>query len=293
MNVIIVIAMQGTPPRDFPQDEIAELFTLHTQLEHTYDSKRESLKQRHAKLDKKIRNWPRTEHSDPLVATSQHLSEFIKQVTGHEVIVAFSEYISPSVDEALDLAIKKGADKVVVTSTIMACTGAHSEVDIAAAIERAQARHARIPIVYAWPFEISEVARFLTTHISRFMLGEVADDSGYSLSALTVEDPATRPGVLYEPQAGKKPVAVEFIVGNVSGEQFSTSWYDATLVDAEGFAYRAEGGVVDGVLESLDLNPGEKVRGWSGFIIPEDSTPASLKYEFDYKLMLQVRLAAE
>ena len=176
MNIIIVIAMQGTPPRDFPSSEVAELFTLHTQLEHTYNSKPEPLKRRYTELDKKIRNWPRTEHSDPIVATSHNLSVFIKQVTGYEVIVAFSEYISPSVGEALDLAIRKGADKVIVTSTIMACTGADSEMEIAIAIERAQARHIGIPIVYAWPFEISEVTRFLTAHLSRFISGRVADD---------------------------------------------------------------------------------------------------------------------
>jgi len=169
MNVIVVIVMQGTPPRDLPQYEVAELFTLHTRLKHIYSSERESLEQRYAELDKKIRNWPRTEHNDPLFATSQQLSVLLKQVTGYEVIVAFNEYCSPSVREAIDLAIKRGADKVVVTTTIMTCVGGQSEIDIAAAIERAQAQHTGIPIVYAWPFEISEVARFLTTHITRFI----------------------------------------------------------------------------------------------------------------------------
>jgi len=158
MNVIVVIVMQGTPPRDLPQ-----------YVKHIYSSERESLEQRYAELDKKIRNWPRTEHNDPLFATSQQLSVLLKQVTGYEVIVAFNEYCSPSVREAIDLAIKRGADKVVVTTTIMTCVGGQSEIDIAAAIERAQAQHTGIPIVYAWPFEISEVARFLTTHITRFI----------------------------------------------------------------------------------------------------------------------------
>jgi sirohydrochlorin cobaltochelatase len=169
MNVIIVIVMQGTPPRDFPQYEVAELFTLHTRLKYTFTSERESLEQRYAELDKKIRNWPRTEHNDPLFATSQQLSVLLKQVAGYEVIVAFNGYCSPDVNEAIDLAIKKGADKVVVTTTIMTCVGGQSEVDIGAAIGRAQAQHTGVPIVYAWPFDISEVARFLSAHITRFI----------------------------------------------------------------------------------------------------------------------------
>jgi len=177
VNTIIVIAMQGTPPRGFPQQEVAELFTLQTKLARTYDSERELLKRRCAELDTKIRKWPRTEHDDPIVATSHHLSVMIKQVTGHEVIAAFSEYISPNVDEAIDLAVKMGADKVVVTSTIMACAGTKTEVDIAVALEQAQVENTGIQVVYAWPYEISEVARFLTSHLARFISGTVADDS--------------------------------------------------------------------------------------------------------------------
>ena len=123
--------------------------------------------------------------------------------------------------------------------------------------------------------------------------GDVLEEQGYLLCALAVEDPATRPGFFYEPQAGKKLVAVELIVGNVSGEEFSSNVLRTTLIDAEGFVYAAESGEVEDGLEMLDVNPGEKVKGWAGFTIPEDATPASLKYEFDSKAMLQVRLAAE
>lgn len=109
-------------------------------------------------------------------------------------------------------------------------------------------------------------------------LGEVATAFGYSLSALKVEDPASKPGIFYEPEDGKKLIGVEFIVGNISGETVSTNVLYATLVDSEGFAYGAESGAVEDSITLLDITPGERVSGWAGFIIPEEANPASLKY---------------
>lgn len=109
-------------------------------------------------------------------------------------------------------------------------------------------------------------------------LGEVLKEYGYSLRAVTVEDPAP-PGRIYEPTEGKKLVAVEIIVGNVSGKQIGTNPMDATLIDKDGFAYRCELAGRDGQLELVDLDPGEKVKGWIAFEIPPRAIPASIKYE--------------
>ena len=81
----------------------------------------------------------------------------------------------------------------------------------------------------------------------------------------------------------------------MSGETFSSNVLYATLVDTEGFTYGAESGAVENSLELLDLNPGEKVRGWAGFIVPQDATPASLKYAIrgSSSKVLQVRLTTE
>ncbi len=124
-------------------------------------------------------------------------------------------------------------------------------------------------------------------------LGDVLEDKGYLLCALAVENPATRPGVFYEAEAGNKLVAVDFIVGNVSGETMSSNVLYAVLVDSDGFAYGAESGAVEDSIELLDVGPGEKVSGWAGFIVPEGSLPASLKYEVSARAAqtLQVALA--
>jgi hypothetical protein len=108
-------------------------------------------------------------------------------------------------------------------------------------------------------------------------LGDAVQDYGYALTALTVVDPAT-PGMFYQSEAGKKLVAVEIIVCNVSGELLGVNPLSATLLDSGGFVYQPELGGTDDQIATLDLNPGEQVRGWISFKIPENSTASSLKY---------------
>lgn len=117
-----------------------------------------------------------------------------------------------------------------------------------------------------------------TTEAPAF-LGDLIEVDGYSLTAFVIEDPATRPGVFYKSQPGKKLVAVEFAVGNISGETFNSNVLYTTLVDTDGFLYGAEIVGVEGDLELLDVNPGERVRGWAAFFIPEGAKAAKLKYE--------------
>jgi hypothetical protein len=108
-------------------------------------------------------------------------------------------------------------------------------------------------------------------------LGDIFEQYGFSLAATAVEDPAT-PGMLYEAKEGYKLVAVEIVVGNVSGETLSVNPLDATLVDSEGFVYQPELAGRDGQLAVVDLNAGEKAKGWVAFEVPGDAAPASIKY---------------
>jgi hypothetical protein len=114
----------------------------------------------------------------------------------------------------------------------------------------------------------------------------VVEKDGYFLCALTVEDPTT-PGLFYEAEVGKRLIAVEVVVGNVSGEMVTTNPLDATLIDADGFVYRPELAGRDGQLELMDLNPGEKVKGWVAFVVPESATPASIKFELPGENIIQ------
>ena len=54
MRTVIILAMHGAPPNDFPEREMGEFFSLHARLEHTSAPERAALEQRYADLDKKI-----------------------------------------------------------------------------------------------------------------------------------------------------------------------------------------------------------------------------------------------
>ncbi len=112
-------------------------------------------------------------------------------------------------------------------------------------------------------------------------LGDVIQQDGYFVQAAAVEDPTT-PGLLYQAESGKKLVAVELVVGNVSGSALSVNPLNATLIDNDGFAYHPELAARDGQLGTLDLNPGEKVDGWVAFKVPNEAKPKTIKYELTF-----------
>ncbi len=164
---IIVLAMHGIPPKDFPRSDLMELMRLHMAMEHGHghDTNLE-LKARHDELDSKIRKWNRTSQNDPFWAASQSLSAALSSRTSYEVIVGFNEFSGPSVEEALSEAVSKGATEVIVITPMMTPGGEHSEVDIPEAIERVKEKHPDVTFRYAWPFKETAVASFLAEQLS-------------------------------------------------------------------------------------------------------------------------------
>jgi sirohydrochlorin cobaltochelatase len=169
VRIAIVLAMHGTPPSDFPRQEMAELFDLRARLKHAAGPLDLSAEHRHAELDAKMRAWPRTAQNDPFYAGSEEMAKHLRRETGWDVIVGFNEFCGPSLDEALEKATTLPVEKVIVITPMMTQGGEHSKTDIPAAIHRAQGRHPDVPILYAWPFEVSDVAQFLAKQIGRFI----------------------------------------------------------------------------------------------------------------------------
>ena len=167
MKTVIVLAMHGIPPNDYPRAELAEFFRLHSVVEGAGPVGRE-VQDRHAVLHRKMRDWPRNQDNDPFAAASQELAARLREISGHDVIVGYNEFCSPSLDEALAGAVRRGAARVVVVTTMMTRGGDHSEKDIPSRIEEFKRDHQAVEIVYAWPFDAGQVARFLTEQIARF-----------------------------------------------------------------------------------------------------------------------------
>jgi hypothetical protein len=112
-------------------------------------------------------------------------------------------------------------------------------------------------------------------------LGDYQTADGYFFAALELADPAA-PSILYEEQEGMRLVGVRMIVGNQTGEQLYFSISDVAVQDAEGDVWESEYGSMDGEITSNYLDPGERVQGWLGFIIPEDRGVETLVYLYDF-----------
>jgi sirohydrochlorin cobaltochelatase len=168
MKVVIILAMHGMPPNDFPQKETLDYFMLHSRLENMPGPPPPTMQQQFEELDSKMRKWPRTQENDQYSFTSNKLAAALSKQTGHSVVVGFNEFCSPSLDEAFEEAIQLNPDKIIVVTPMMTQGGEHSEKDIPEAIERAKKKNPTIKFSYVWPFNISKIAAFLSEQIKDY-----------------------------------------------------------------------------------------------------------------------------
>ncbi|MCL2149966.1 MAG: CbiX/SirB N-terminal domain-containing protein [Dehalococcoidia bacterium] len=164
MKMVVVLAMHGAPPKDFPREELREFFELHAHHE-VHDPMAAG---RYSELADKVRRWPRTSENDPYYAASYELAQMVGRESGLEVLVGFNEFCAPDLDEVLARAVGDGAERIIAVTTMMTRGGEHAEREIAQAVSRARQNYPSVDIVYAWPFETVEVASFLAGHIKRF-----------------------------------------------------------------------------------------------------------------------------
>jgi sirohydrochlorin cobaltochelatase len=167
MTTVVVLAMHGVPPRDFPAPELTEFFGLHARIEAGGHGMAPAQTQRCGELEARLRAWPRTRANDPFHAASMDLAARLARDTGFEVIVGFNEFCGPSLDEAFAAAAARGAGRVIVVTPMLTQGGEHAERDIPAAIARARTAHREVEFVYAWPFEDAAVIRLLAEQIDK------------------------------------------------------------------------------------------------------------------------------
>lgn len=163
----VVLAMEGVPPADFPKRELDEFLALRARLEHATPSEGPG-SARYRELEKKLRDWPRTDDNDPYQAAALALAREVGSATGCEVLVGFDEFCAPSLDQAIDFAAASDTESVLVVTPIMTPGGEHSERHVPAAVSRARDRYPGKRIAYAWPFPVADVAAFLAAQIGLF-----------------------------------------------------------------------------------------------------------------------------
>ncbi len=164
MKSIIVLAMHGMTPKDFPLDEKKEFLKLHSQVDAgglTADQRA-----RHDALDLKMRRWPRNATNDAYNEAAMQLAKDLERSSGNEVILGYNEFCAPSLQEAFAIAAGKRPDRVIVVTPMMTRGGNHSEEEIPAEVQAAREKFPHVRFEYAWPFDSARIAQFLSGHIS-------------------------------------------------------------------------------------------------------------------------------
>ncbi len=167
-NKFIVLAAHGAPPRDFPRDRLGEFFSLYSAIEAGRTLQGEQ-RDRYNLLEKEIRTWPRNKDNDPFHSASIELASHLEKHAGCRVEVGFNEFCAPGVDQAIEEAVKKGADTVVIVTPMLTRGGEHAEVEIALIAKEMSRKYPSVEIVYAWPYDVDTVARFLASQVENYL----------------------------------------------------------------------------------------------------------------------------
>lgn len=165
----VLLVGHGVPATDCPAELVGQLMGLQWGAggHHAGDGQG-SVRQRILELDGKIRNWPRRAGNDPYKEGLERLAEALKPLLSADLFaVAYNEFCAPSVPEALEELIRRGAERILVIPSMVTPGGVHSEMDIPRAIEQVRTRHREVTLQYVWPFDLKEVAGLLASHLER------------------------------------------------------------------------------------------------------------------------------
>src|SRR5262249_6254061 len=120
--------------------------------------------------DATIRRWPRTDASDPYRAGLEAVGAALRPLLdGALFALAYNEFCAPTVGESIERLIGEGATHIVVATTMFTPGGAHSEIEIPEILHGVRAKHPKVSIEYAWPFEAGTIAHILNEQVRRFM----------------------------------------------------------------------------------------------------------------------------
>lgn len=167
-RIAVVLIGHGAPATDCPPQLIGELMSLEWRHPHAADGHHHHAEGRAAELDRTIRGWPRNTGNDPYKAGLERLAEVLRPLLPTDLFaVAYNEFCRPSISEALEEMIRRGAARVLVLPTMLTPGGVHSEKDIPRELDAARRAHPGVTIDYLWPFDLPQVAGLLAAHIAR------------------------------------------------------------------------------------------------------------------------------
>ncbi len=161
----VVLVGHGGVPKDCPPELVAKLKRLEAQRRATH----QAASQEEIELDAKIRQWPRTAVTDPYRSGLEAVAGALRpQLDGILFALAYNEFCAPTLEEAVEDLIGKGAAQITVVTTMITPGGSHAEIEIPDTINRLKARHPHVELRYAWPFDLSLVAKTLAEQVRRW-----------------------------------------------------------------------------------------------------------------------------
>jgi sirohydrochlorin cobaltochelatase len=120
-------------------------------------------------LDRTIRHWPRNAETDPYQAGLQSLASTLQPLLDGALFgIAYNEYCTPTLEEAVADLIRQGATDITVLTTMFTPGGSHSEIEIPEIIDQLRKQHRDIELRYAWPFDLNLVAKTLVEQVRRY-----------------------------------------------------------------------------------------------------------------------------
>ena len=161
----IILVGHGGIPTDCPQ----ELITRLKRLEGQRRAAKMPPTPEEIELDTKIRRWPRTAETEPYQAGLEAVAARLRTyLNGALFAIAYNEFCAPTLEEAVAELIKQRATEIIVTTTMFTPGGSHSEIEIPEILEQLRERYPHVMLRYAWPFDLTLVAKTLADQIKRF-----------------------------------------------------------------------------------------------------------------------------
>ena len=161
----VVLVGHGGIPKDCPQELVTRLKRLEAQRRaaHQPPSSEE------LELDQKIRRWPRTTVTDPYQSGLEAVGAVLRpHLNGVLFALAYNEFCAPTLEEAVEDLVGKGATHITVVTTMFTPGGSHSEVEIPEILDQLRPQYPDVELHYAWPFDLQLVANTLAEQVKRF-----------------------------------------------------------------------------------------------------------------------------
>ena len=161
----VVLAAHGAPATDCPKRRVGLLVAL--EMSNTRLRPLVRLRER---LEREIRDWPRTPANDPYKAAVDTLAAALSDRLRCPVVAGYNEFCNPTIAQALDRAVAAGARRVIVIPTMLLRGNEHTEAEIRGAVDSAPSRHPGVTFRYAFPFPLEALldlyARQVTDHLA-------------------------------------------------------------------------------------------------------------------------------